>query len=103
MTLAESTLGNRQDKFSKSSQRNKKTRQPFRLAGFKLWEGTITPLGCTHKLTRRVVPIGSFLKLSTKYLKHTTKKQNPVSTGKLTRFRFFKGATSAITSALAVL
>ena len=32
---------------------NKKPRQPFRPTGVKLWEGTITPLGCTHKLTRR--------------------------------------------------
>ena len=28
-------------------------RQPFRLTGIKLWGGTITPLVCTHKLTRR--------------------------------------------------
>ena len=29
-----------------------KTRQP-KLTGVKLWEGTVTSLGCTHKLTRR--------------------------------------------------
>tara|TARA_B100000674_G_scaffold387963_1_gene331551 strand:+ start:85 stop:294 length:210 start_codon:yes stop_codon:yes gene_type:complete len=52
VTLAELTLGN-QYKNLASRVGKTKNRQPFILAGIKLWKGTITPLGCTHILTRR--------------------------------------------------